>query len=100
VLAASLVDLAGMKMRVIQVRGSWKDYVDIRALVLNGLDLATGLAAARAIGASFRPGDEYSCPSIFWRWNTGSGAGWHEARSDKVGTADRSGEIASIARKA
>jgi Nucleotidyl transferase AbiEii toxin, Type IV TA system len=24
---ASLVDLAGMKMRVIQVRGSWKDYV-------------------------------------------------------------------------
>ena len=26
---ASLVDLAGMKMRVIQVRGSWKDYIDI-----------------------------------------------------------------------
>ena len=25
---ASLVDLAGMKMRVIQMRGSWKDYVD------------------------------------------------------------------------
>ncbi|HXS93611.1 MAG TPA: nucleotidyl transferase AbiEii/AbiGii toxin family protein [Candidatus Limnocylindrales bacterium] len=24
---ASLVDLAGMKMRMIQVRGSWKDYV-------------------------------------------------------------------------
>ncbi len=44
-----------MKMRVIQVRGSWKDYVDIHALVLNGIDLATGLAAARAIDASFDP---------------------------------------------
>ena len=26
---ASLADLAGMKMRVIQVRATWKDYVDI-----------------------------------------------------------------------
>jgi hypothetical protein len=52
---ASLVDLAGMKMRVIQVRGSWKDYADIHALVSNGIDLATGLAAARAIDATFDP---------------------------------------------
>jgi hypothetical protein len=52
---ASLVDLAGMKMRVIQVRGSWKDYVDIHALASNGIDLATGLAAARAIDRSFDP---------------------------------------------
>jgi hypothetical protein len=29
---ASLLDLAGMNMRVIQMRGSWKDYVDIHAL--------------------------------------------------------------------
>jgi hypothetical protein len=55
VLVASLVDLAGMKMRVIQVRGSWKDYVDIHALASNGIDLATGLAAARAIDANFDP---------------------------------------------
>ena len=33
---ASLVDLAGMKMRVIQVRGSWKDYVDIHTLARTG----------------------------------------------------------------
>src|SRR5580704_11978413 len=46
---ASLVDLAGMKMRVIQVRGSWKDYVDIHTLVLHGIDVPTGLAAAKAI---------------------------------------------------
>jgi hypothetical protein len=52
---ASLVDLAGMKMRVIQVRGSWKDYVDIHALASNGVDLATGLAAAMAIDRSFDP---------------------------------------------
>ncbi len=35
---ASLVDLAGMKMRVIQVRASWKDYVDIHTLVSHGID--------------------------------------------------------------
>jgi len=52
---ASLVDLAGMKMRVIQVRGSWKDYVDIHALVSNGIDLATGLAAAMAIDRVYDP---------------------------------------------
>ena len=52
---ASLVDLAGMKMRVIQVRGSWKDYVDIHALVLHGIDVPTSLAAAKAIDLSFDP---------------------------------------------
>ena len=52
---ASLVDLAGMKMRVIQVRGNWKDYVDIYALVSHGIDLPTALAAAKAIDASFDP---------------------------------------------
>src|SRR5271165_294785 len=53
---ASLVDLAGMKMRVIQVRGSWKDYVDIHTLVSRGgIDVPTGLAAAKAIDRSFDP---------------------------------------------
>ena len=52
---ASLVDLAGMKMRVIQVRGSWKDYVDIHTLVTHGIDVPTGLAAAKAIDRSFNP---------------------------------------------
>jgi hypothetical protein len=51
---ASLVDLAGMKMRVIQVRGSWKDYVDIHTLVSRGIDVPTGLAA-NAIDRSFDP---------------------------------------------
>jgi len=55
VLVASLTDLAGMKMRVIQVRGSWKDYVDIHSLVLHGIDVPTGLAAAKAIDRGFNP---------------------------------------------
>jgi hypothetical protein len=49
------MDLAGMKMRVIQVRGSWKDYVDIHALVSHGIDVPTGLAAAKAIDWTFDP---------------------------------------------
>jgi len=52
---ASLLDLAGMKMRVIQMRGSWKDYVDIHALVSHGIDLSTALGAAKAIDRSFEP---------------------------------------------
>ena len=52
---ASLVDLAGMKMRVIQVRGSWKDYIDIHTLVTHGIDVPTGLAAAKTIDRSFDP---------------------------------------------
>jgi len=52
---ASLLDLAGMKMRVIQMRGSWKDYVDIHALACHGIDLSTALGAAKAIDRSFDP---------------------------------------------
>ncbi len=52
---ASLVDLAGMKMRVVQVRGSWKDYVDLHALATHGIDFPTALAAARAIDSRFSP---------------------------------------------
>jgi hypothetical protein len=52
---ASLVDLAGMKMRVIQVRGNWKDYMDIHALASHGIDLPTALAAAKAIDKTFDP---------------------------------------------
>jgi len=44
-----------MKMRVIQVRGSWKDYVDIHALVSSGIDVPAGLAAAKAIDREFDP---------------------------------------------
>src|ERR1700722_12698418 len=49
---ASLVDLAGMKMRVIQMRATWKDYVDIHALISHGMDVSESLAAAKAIDRS------------------------------------------------
>ncbi len=52
---ASLLYLAGMKMRVIQVRGHWKDYVDIHALTSHGIGLPTALAAAKAIDKNFDP---------------------------------------------
>ena len=47
--------LRRVEERVIQVRGSWKDYVDIHALVSKGIDVATGLSAARAIDRGFDP---------------------------------------------
>jgi hypothetical protein len=46
---ASLLDLLGTKLKVLQQRGSSKDYVDIDALVQHGLTLEQGLGAARAI---------------------------------------------------
>lgn len=51
-----MLDLAGMRMRVIQARASWKDYVDLHTLAVSGVDLATGLAAAKAIDRNFEPG--------------------------------------------
>jgi hypothetical protein len=54
---ASLVDLAGMKAAVVQKRAEAKDYLDLDAIVrLGSVDLATALAAGRAIyGSSFNP---------------------------------------------
>ena len=54
---ASLLDLAGMKASVVQMRAEAKDYIDIDALLADGrIDLPTALASARAIyGAEFNP---------------------------------------------
>jgi hypothetical protein len=54
---ASLIDLAGTKVSVIQVRAELKDYLDVDAILTSGdLDLATALAAAKRIyGHSFNP---------------------------------------------
>jgi hypothetical protein len=53
---ASLLDIAGTKVAVVQQRAQAKDYVDIDALITGGIDLATQLAAARAVhGAHFAP---------------------------------------------
>jgi hypothetical protein len=54
---ASLLDLAGTKASVLQMRAEAKDYIDMDALLrLGHIDLPTALAAAeRLYGASFNP---------------------------------------------
>jgi len=53
---ASLLDIAGTKAAVVQKRAETKDYVDIVALLQNGIDLPTVLAAGRIIyGTDFNP---------------------------------------------
>lgn len=54
---ASLLDLAGMKVAVVQKRAQAKDYLDIDALMVRaGFELPTMLAAGAAIyGAQFEP---------------------------------------------
>lgn len=54
---ASLLDLAGTKASVVQVRAEAKDYLDIDALMTRGaIDLPTALAAGQAIyGTQFNP---------------------------------------------
>ena len=54
---ASLLDLAGTKASVVQMRAEAKDYLDIDAVLTDGrIDLPTALASARAIyGESFNP---------------------------------------------
>lgn len=54
---ASLLDLAGTKVAVVQQRAEAKDYIDIDALLQDGrIDLGAALGAARAIyGQKFNP---------------------------------------------
>jgi Nucleotidyl transferase AbiEii toxin, Type IV TA system len=54
---ASLIDLAGMKASVVQMRAEAKDYFDIDAILADGqVDLPAALASARAIyGSQFNP---------------------------------------------
>ena len=46
---ASLIDLAALKMVVVQQRAEKKDYLDIAALLKSGISLAEALAAAQAL---------------------------------------------------
>jgi len=53
---ASLLDVAACKMAVIQSRSESKDYLDVAALLKNGVTLADALGAARAVyGEQFNP---------------------------------------------
>jgi len=53
---ASLLDIAGTKVAVVQKRAEAKDYLDIDVLIQHGIDLPTALAAGRIVyGRSFNP---------------------------------------------
>lgn len=53
---ASLLDLAACKMAVVQSRSEAKDYLDVAALLNNGMTLADALGAAQAVyGVQFNP---------------------------------------------
>jgi hypothetical protein len=53
---ASLLDIAGTKVAVVQKRAEEKDYLDIDTLLQHGIDLPTALAAGRVVyGRSFNP---------------------------------------------
>lgn len=53
---ASLLDLAGCKVAVVQQRAAAKDYIDIAAVIRAGIDLPTALAAGIAVfGERFNP---------------------------------------------
>jgi len=64
---ASLLDIAGTKAAVVQVRAEAKDYLDIDALLKDPrIDLATALAAAKAIrGEQFNPQSTLKALSYF-----------------------------------
>lgn len=53
---ASLLDIAACKMAVVQSRSESKDYLDVAALLKNGVSLAHALGAAQAVyGEQFNP---------------------------------------------
>jgi hypothetical protein len=55
---ASLADLMATKVKVILQRAESKDYKDIAAMLRAGMDLATGLAAAKIFfGPNFQPSE-------------------------------------------
>src|ERR1039458_6790064 len=55
-LGASLLDIAGTKMAVVQKRAEAKDYLDIDALLRHGVDLPMALAAGSVVyGRRFNP---------------------------------------------
>ena len=70
---ASLLDLAGTKAAVVQMRAEAKDYIDIDTMLTDGrIDLPTALASAWAIyGAPFNPQITLKALSYFEDGNVG-----------------------------
>jgi hypothetical protein len=65
IFAASLLDLAAQKMKVIQQRAAAKDYLDIHKLLSEGVTLEMALGAARALYPEFNPNISLKALSFF-----------------------------------
>ena len=55
VFAASLLDLAAQKVKIVQQRAETKDYLDVHTLIRAGITLEMALGAARALYPQFNP---------------------------------------------
>ena len=65
-LVASLADLMATKVKVILQRAEAKDYRDIAAMLMAGVSLASGLAAARELfGKNFQPSESLKALTFF-----------------------------------
>jgi hypothetical protein len=92
---ASLLDLAGMKASVVQVRAEAKDYLDIDAILTDGrIDLPAALAAAQAIyGTAFNPLATLKALSYF---EDGNVATLPRAVKDRLVAASRAVDLARL----
>lgn len=63
---ADPIDLAGTKVNVVQARAQAKDYLDIDAMIMAGVDLPTQLAAGRLVyGDVFQPTETLKALTYF-----------------------------------
>jgi hypothetical protein len=66
IVVASLLDLMGSKLKVIQQRAEKKDYLDIHTMLEKGVRLDEGLAAGRALyGKAFQPSEALKAMTFF-----------------------------------
>jgi hypothetical protein len=94
---ASLLDLAGTKASVVQVRAEAKDYIDLDALFSSGKsDLSLALAAAQKLyGSSFNPEVTLKALSYF---EDGNLRGLPEPVKNRLATAAREVDLERLPR--
>lgn len=92
---ASLLDLAGMKASVVQIRAESKDYMDVDAMITSGkVDLSSSLVAGIAIyGPQFNPEITLKALSYF---DDGDLRGLPEQVKSRLATAAREVDLDAL----
>ena len=92
---ASMLDLAGTKASVVQIRAEARDYIDIDAMITSGkIDLASALVAGIAIyGSQFNPEITLKALSYF---DDGDLRGLPEAVKSRLATAAREVDLDTL----